>query len=54
MTPDPRPTKLERANEMEVASLKAIHRSDLAFAKELRDKATELRQQDEQCPTDDK
>ena len=46
MTPDPRPTKQECADELEAASHKATNIGDLLFAKELSRRAEELREQD--------
>lgn len=43
MTPDPHPTKLERAEEMEAAAHKAYALHDFVFAKQLADHADRLR-----------
>ena len=48
MTPDPHPTLLERADEMEAASHKEFAKQDLVFAKQLADYAHNLRMQHEQ------
>ena len=48
MTPNPHPTLLERADEMEVASHKEFAKQDLVFAKQLADYAHNLRMQHEQ------
>ena len=45
MTPDPHPTLLERADEMEAASHKEFAKQDLVFAKQLADYAHNLRMQ---------
>lgn len=46
MTPDPHPTLLERADEMEAAAHKAKLLGDFLFAKELEQRAQDLRNQD--------
>ncbi len=46
MTPDPHPTLLERAEEMEAAAHKARVVGDFVFAKELEQRAQDLRAQD--------
>lgn len=48
MTPDPHPTLLERAEEMENAAHKAYALHDFVFAKQLADYAHNLRMQHEQ------
>ena len=48
MTPDPHPTKLERAAELEIAAKISYHKGDLVFAKEQADFAHHLRMQHEQ------
>ena len=48
MTPDPHPTLLERAEEMENAAHKAYALHDFGFAKQLSDHACLLRMQAEQ------
>lgn len=48
MTPDPHPTLLERAEEMEAAAHKANALQDLVFAKALADHAHSLRMQHQQ------
>lgn len=46
MTPDPRPTLSERANELDAAAHKARIAGDYVFAKELEQHAKELREKD--------
>lgn len=48
MTPDPHPTLIERAEEMEAAAHKAYALQDFVFAKQLADHAYLLRMQDKQ------
>lgn len=48
MTPDPHPTKTENADELDSAARIADHRGDILFAKQMRDRAQELRAQDDQ------
>ena len=43
MTPDPHPTKAERADELEAAAHKAFGLQDFVFAKQLADHADRLR-----------
>lgn len=48
MTPDPRKTKLELAEEFERDAQKSFRKDDLVFAKELSDHAHKLRMEYEQ------
>ena len=48
MTPEPHPTKLERAEELEIAAKISYNKGDVVFAKEQSDYAHYLRMQYEQ------
>lgn len=48
MNPEPAPTKLERANELEVAASIAYERGDIVFADELSRHAFFLRMEHQQ------
>ena len=48
MTPDPHKTKLERAEEFEIAAQKSYRKGDLVFAKEQSQYAHNLRMEHEQ------
>ena len=46
MTPDPKPTLIERADELDVAARIAYDKQDYVFAKQLADHAHLLRMQE--------
>lgn len=46
MTPDPKPTPIERADELDVAAKIAYDKQDYVFAKQLSDHAHMLRMQE--------
>lgn len=46
MTPDPKPTVMERADELDVAAKIAYDKADFVFAKQLADHAYMLRMQE--------
>jgi hypothetical protein len=48
VTPDPQPTLLERADELDVAARIAYDKHDYVFAKQLADHAHLLRMQEKQ------
>lgn len=48
MTPDPKPTPVERADELDVAAKIAYDKADFVFAKQLADHAHMLRMQEKQ------
>lgn len=52
MTPDPHPTLLEKARELDAAAHKAKLLGDFLFAKELEQRAQDLRNQDAAGGTD--
>ena len=48
MTPDPKPTPIERADELDVAAKIAYDKQDYVFAKQLSDHAHLLRMKEKQ------